>query len=129
MLLGARELLLPGAWCQRALARDQKGSPCAPEDARAAAWSPVGALWRMSTTPTRFACANDREAQVAACLDAFLEALKSVWTWKGNHNPWFVIPDWNDDEARTLDQVLAVFGLAFVSTSPARPAAAAGATR
>lgn len=112
MLCQAYELVLSG-WCQGAIAQDEAGHTIEPSSAFARRWSAPGALdriWRRSELDpdlalNAFTCAN-------LALAAVVSGVPQVW---------------NDDEGRTLVQVLDALAEAAVKTRdpgsplPAKP--------
>lgn len=92
VLAGAARLLLEKGWTQRRLARTADGTPTEPSDPNAAMFCAVGAIGRVAGKQR-----DDARAILAVAID----------------NP-FVSSDWNDDDARTRDDVVRGLDAAYV---------------
>lgn len=86
--------LIECGWCQRAAARSATGEPCGPRDPHAVAWCISAAIY-YGAAPTNFQSHFEAEKLVRASLGFDLDPQKRD-----------SITIWNDDPARTVEDVL-----------------------
>ncbi len=105
-LLRSTGRLVARGWCQGADARDAAGSEVEPWDDRAASWSLLGAIVAVLERESARRGEMPLE-ELAAALYALADVIEV-----GS------LVDWNDDEARSQDQVLEVISAATERYAP-----------
>jgi len=102
ILFGARELVHEG-WCQGVDARDARGQRCAPWNRDARTWSVLGAL----------VASEGDEPDVRAHSSASVAELGHAVALLAEAAGTRTLQAWNDEPARTRDEVLAAFDRAL----------------
>lgn len=109
----ARELVRAG-WSQGVAARTSSGVECYIHSDSAAQFDASGALMRV-TWPW-----DDEDDEhlwniFQECSDLLVQTIRELYGWDmSEHPPWQILTDWNDEPARTKEEVIDLFNRTLV---------------